>query len=262
MRSRRQDNGEDEGAAVDEQIELGDLTLAGHFARPSGSGAAPSLVLCHDFPTPPRGSLASGLTFPELADRIARDTGWAVLTFNFRGTGGSEGDFSVGGWLADLRGGVDLLEARADVLGVWLVGTGVGGSLALATAANDPRVRGVATLGAQASLRDWARDSGRFLSHCRRMGVIRTAGYPSDTSSWVREIARIDAPRSAGRLAPRPLLVLHGSDDNVVPVDDARAIAEAHGSAELKIVQMAGRRLRHDPRAVASLLGWLDRQMR
>jgi putative redox protein len=247
---------------VDEQIVVDGVTLASHFARPSGSAAAPALVLCHDFPTAPRGSLASGLTFPELADRIARDAGWIVLTFNFRGTGGSEGDFSVGGWKADQRAGVELLSAREDVLGVWLVGTGVGGTLALGTAAADPRVRGVATLGAQADLRDWARDTGRFLGHCRRMGVLRTPGFPEDPAAWTREIARVDGVAAAGRLAPRSLLVLHGSDDEVVPVDDARAIADAHGSAELRIVPTAGRRLRHDPRAVASLLGWLDRQVR
>ncbi len=66
---------------------------------------------------------------------------------------------------------------------------------------------------------------------------------------------------SAGRGAPRPLLLLHGTDDDVVSVDDAQRIADAHGSAELRIVAHAGRRLRHDPRAVASVLGWLDRQV-
>ena len=59
--------------------------LAAHWARPPSTGSMPGLVLCHDFPTPPRGSLASGLTFPELADRIASQVGWRVLTFNFRG---------------------------------------------------------------------------------------------------------------------------------------------------------------------------------
>jgi putative redox protein len=55
--------------------------------------------------------------------------------------------------------------------------------------------------------------------------------------------------------------VLHGSEDDVAPLDDARLLTDAHGDAELRIVATAGRRLRHDPRAVASLLGWLDRQV-
>lgn len=244
---------------MEERLEVDGIALAVHLARPATSAAVPSVVLCHDFPTPPRGSLASGLTFPELADRIARELGWMVFTFNFRGTGGSEGDFSVGGWFADLTAAVDLLSARDDVNGVWLMGTGAGGTLALCAAASDERVRGVATLGAQARLRGW--DTPRFIDHCRRMGVLRTPGAPKDPAAWNREIAGVDAIASARKLAPRPLLVLHGSDDDVAPIDDARILAEAHGDAELRVVLTAGRRIRHDPRAVASLLGWLDRQM-
>jgi len=32
------------------------------------------------------------------------------------------------------------------------------------------------------------------------------------------------------------------------------------GAADLRIVDGGGHQLRHDPRAVATLLGWLDRQ--
>jgi putative redox protein len=236
------------------------VRLACHLARPSGSGRFPGLVLCHGFPTAPRGAAASGLTFPEFADRIARDAGWVALTFNFRGTGRSDGDFSVSGWVRDQRRAVEVLSARPEVAGVWLVGTGVGGTLALVTGAEDPRVRGVATLGSQASLTDWARDPARFLRHCRELGVFRDPDAPADPAAWMREIVDLDALDAARRLAPRPLLVLHGSDDDVVPLADAERIAAAHGRAELRVVQTGGHRLRHDPRAVASLLGWLDRQ--
>jgi len=63
-------------------------------------------------------------------------------------------------------------------------------------------------------------------------------------------------------VAPRPLLVIHGSDDDLVPVFDARVLVDAHGDAELRIMNGAGHRVRHDPRAVAVLLGWLDRASR
>jgi putative redox protein len=53
---------------------------------------------------------------------------------------------------------------------------------------------------------------------------------------------------------------MHGADDDQVPVFDARVIADAHGDAELRIIDGAGHQLRYDPRAVAVLLGWLDRQ--
>lgn len=54
---------------------------------------------------------------------------------------------------------------------------------------------------------------------------------------------------------------MHGSDDDVVPVTEARRLAEAaRDSSELRVVPKGGHRLRHDPRAVATLIGWLDRQ--
>ena len=248
---------------MDQHIEHADGTaLSSHWARPATSRSAPgpALVLCHDFPTPPRGAVASGLTFPELADRIAAQVGWQVLTFNFRGTGGSAGDFSIGAWNADLRLALNTVLAAPDVLGAWILGTGVGGALALGVGARDSRVRGIAALGAPANLADWARDANRFARHCRRMGVFASDGAPSDVGAWAREIAAVDTVASARAFAPRPLLLLHGTDDDVVSAADAQLLADAHGSAELRIIGNAGRRLRHDPRAVASVLGWLDRQ--
>jgi putative redox protein len=94
------------------------------------------------------------------------------------------------------------------------------------------------------------------------MGMIRTAGFPSDATTWVRDIGRVDAVAAAARLDGRPLLVLHGIDDVEVPVEDARALVDAGGpGAELRLVHGAGHRMRHDPRAIATLLGWLERQV-
>ena len=235
--------------------------IASYFSRPPGTSRVPGLVLCHGFPAGPRGSVTSGLTYPELADRLARDAGWAVLTFNFRGTGTSAGDFSIEGWLADQRAAIDLMESRDDVMGTWIVGSSLGGALAVQTAATDERIRGVATLAAPAVLRDWARDPARFLEHARSLGVFRTPGFPPSPSAWIRAIAEFDAAAMAVKIPPRPFLVLHGSADDVVPVGDARLLADAaRGSSELRIVHAAGHGLRHDPRAIAALLGWLDRQ--
>jgi uncharacterized protein len=245
---------------MDDTITSDGLQLAAHFARPAGSsGRSPAVVLCHGFPSGPRGAATSAATYPELADRVARDADWTALTFNFRGTGTSEGDFSIEGWTEDLRAAIGVLADDAN--GVWVVGMGEGGAVAVCEAARDDRVRGVATLGAPISLREWSRDPTRLIAHARRIGMMHTPGYPADPGAWGREVTALD-PRAAARaLAPRPLLILHGSVDEVVPPSDARALADAAGStAELRLVHAAGHRLRHDPRAVAVLLGWLVRQ--
>ncbi len=236
------------------------LVRVAHVSRPPGIARVPGLVLCLGFPSGPRGAATAGLTYPDLADRLARESGWCVLTFNFRGTGGSPGDFSVEGWLADVAAAVDRLTAD-EVNGVWLAGVDTGGTIAISHAARDPRVKGVALLAAPASLRSWVRDPEAFLAHARSIGVVRTKGFPADPATWAGALADLDPLASAARLAPRPLLVIHGSDDDVVPTVDARAFVGAAGpDAELRIVQAAGHRLRHDPRAIATLIGWLARQ--
>ncbi|MDQ3384608.1 MAG: alpha/beta fold hydrolase [Actinomycetota bacterium] len=244
-------------------IDAGGVRLAAHVARPPSSTAVagrPGLVVCHGFPAGAKGAAASAQTYPELADRIAADAGWTVLAFNFRGTGDSEGDFSLGGWLVDLRAAVGHLLDHEGVGGVWLMGASTGGSLAICAAGEDERVRGVAALSARADFDDWAAHPRRFLDHAREIGVIRSPRFPPDVDAWTRELREARPLGLVAKLAPRPLLLVQGSDDDVVPSLDARALADCHGSAELRIIRGAGHRLRHDPRAIAVLLGWLERQ--
>ncbi|MGH9021621.1 MAG: alpha/beta hydrolase [Acidimicrobiia bacterium] len=237
------------------------LRLACHLARPAGFAKVPGLVLCHGFPRGPRGSVGAASTYSELAERLAREAGWAVLAFNFRGTGASEGDFSPDGWLADQRRAVDVLEERSDVTGVFLAGSSAGGALGVCLAAEDPRVRGVVTLAAPATFSAWAANPLALAEMAKRAGVLRSPGYPPDPVVWAEPLLRIEPLPAAAKLAPRPLLVIHGDADEVVPVGDARSYAAAGGvSAELRVVPGAGHRLRHDPRAIALLIGWLTRQ--
>jgi putative redox protein len=244
-----------------EEILSEGLRLGAHFARPSGMTRVPALLVLPGFPRGPGGAATVGNTDQTLCDRIARESGWAGLTFNFRGTGPSEGDFSIEGWLADVRAAMDALQARTDITGVWIAGFRLGGTLAIVTAADDARVRGIATFAAPASLHTWVRDPQWFLEYAGRTGVLRTPDFPSDPAAWIRAIANLDPIEAAKRVAPRPWLLVHGSADDVVPVDDARMLAEAGGdNVDLRIVANGPHRLRHDPRAIAALLGWLDRQ--
>ena len=88
--------------------------------------------------------------------------------------------------------------------------------------------------------------------------MIRTEGFPADATGvgarHRRASTRSRRPRPARR---RPLLVLHGVDDAEVPVSTTpgRSPTPAGPNSELRVVQGAGHRLRHDPRAIATLLG-------
>jgi len=251
---------------VDTAIVSEDLTLCGHLARPAVSSGGPGLarhglVICHGFPAGPGGAATAARSYPTLADRVAADTGWVVLTFNFRGTGRSEGDFSLGGWLADLGAAVDHVLTHTDVDRVWLAGFGTGGALALCATGEDERVGGVAAFSAPADFDSWTGDQRRFLQHGRSIGLVRDPSFPADFAKWARELHDIRPISLIGKVPPRPVLLVHGADDDVVSPMDARALADAtDGQAELRVLAGAGSRLRHDPRAIAVLLGWLDRQ--
>jgi putative redox protein len=238
--------------------------IATRFARPGGATRLPAVVLMPGFPRGTGGAALAGNTYPQLADRIAAESGWAALTLHYRGTGPSSGSFSIEGWLADVAAVIGWLRERKDVSGVWLAGFRLGGSLAIITAARDLEVRGIATFAAPASLQSWVPDAPRFADYCRRVGVLPAEGElddPDDVERWGSAIAELDIESAAAAINPRPWLLVHGSDDRVVNIEHARRLAAASkGAAELRILEHAAHRLRHDPRAIAMLLGWLDRQ--
>lgn len=242
-------------------ITSGAVKLPRYLALPSGrQGALPGVIMCHSFPFGPFDARHSASSFPELVDRMANELGFAAMSFTFRGCGESEGDFSLQGWVDDLRAAIDHLIEQEQPTGLWLVGSNTGGSLAVCVAADDPRIRGCALLGPRADFDDWAAQPRKFLEHCRSVGAVRTPRFPMDFDEWSRELRRFRPVPAARRFAPRPLLLLHGDDDESVPASETRQLAEAHGSVEMRILDGAGHRLRHDPRAMAVLFGWLDRQ--
>jgi putative redox protein len=248
---------------VEHRFGSGGNLLAAHLARPrvrADVTQVPAVVLAHGYPTDEHATTHAAAALPELGDRIASEMGWLALAVGFRGCAGSEGSFSLRGWLDDLLAAVEHLRATQPVTGVWLAGFGTGGALAICAAAEDPEVRGVAALGAPADFDDWASHPRRLLEHARDVGMIDDPLFPPSVEAWGRELRDLRPVACAAQVAPRSLLVVHGSDDDLVPAFDGRVLVDAHGSAELRIIRGAGHRLRHDPRAVAVLLGWLGRQ--
>ena len=249
---------------MDGSFQSSGFRLSSHLKLPSLTGServpgTPGLILCHGFPINPIDARRSAGTYPELIDRIAVELGMPAMTFNFRGCGDSTGDFSLQGWIDDLRSAVDHLIAEADVASAIVVGTNAGASIAICVGADDPRVCAAGLLSPRADFDDWADHPRRFLDHAREIGAVRTPGFPRSMDDWSRAFRRFRPTAAAARFAPRPMLVMHGEDDESVPVNEARQLAQAHGTAELSLLPGAGARLRHDPRAIAILMGWLQR---
>ncbi len=244
------------------QFKSDGLTLHGHLALPERhpAGGSPGFVLCHGFPTPAIGATNAGVSYRTLADRIADQQGGAALAMNYRGCGESEGFFSIGGWLRDVQAAIDALAALNEVASVSVIGFGTGAALAVCAAATRPEVRSVAAFSPPADFEDWSNDPEHLLRHARNVGVISDDSFPEDFEAWAEELDQVKAIDSAEKFAPRPLMIVHGGDDDVVPVFDSRMVADAHGAADLRVIQGAGHMLNYDPRAIAILLGWVDRQ--
>lgn len=241
--------------------------LEGWLAEPervAGNGR-PGLVIVPGFPTDTGGGANSFRTLPDLADRVADHARMVTLAVAFRGLATSEGHFSLAGWRADLRSAIEYIRNVEGMDGsLWLMGFGTGGALAINAAAEDGNIAGVVSVAAPADLQDWASRPRELLSHARRCGAISDPNFPPDFNRWAKELQGVSSARAAERVAAQGgcMMVLHGSNDDAVPPLDARAIADGHGSAELRILDGARHHLRHDPRAVATAIGFLDRRGR
>jgi dipeptidyl aminopeptidase/acylaminoacyl peptidase len=202
--------------------------LRGYFA-PSSNGAA--IVLAHG-----SNGERSDLS-PEA--RLLSAAGFGVLAFDFPGHGQSEG--RVVEWSGQerraLRRAVDWLQKQPSVeaqrIGVF--GFSMGGYIALQTASEDPRLRAVA---AASSPHDplqhlaWEYRRFGFLSRLPALLALRNSGM--DTESLVPE-------RVIARIAPRPLLLISGREDQLVPrwMTD-RLYEAAREPKQLLVVERAG----------------------
>jgi len=112
--------------------------------------ASHALIIVHGLPKAMgMGRQAAGL-LPELAEHMATESGGSSRPARSPGVGGSTGTFRRRKWRADLKTileRVDEGERR-----ISMAGFGFGGALALATAAEDERIRGVATFATPAHL--------------------------------------------------------------------------------------------------------------
>jgi dipeptidyl aminopeptidase/acylaminoacyl peptidase len=192
------------------------LTLHGwflHAAGHAGSECQPTILHVHGN----AGNLEGHIAFSGWL--TAR--GFNVLAFDYRGFGRSD-EPSRGlvraDLLADARAALGFLRRRpeVDAARVGLLGVSLGGVIALALAVEDPGVRCIVSISAFATWRGIAGEKMPVL------GSMLVSGG-------------MDAAASAAALGQRPLLVVHGENDTIVPPSHARTIEAAARTAGVPV---------------------------
>jgi fermentation-respiration switch protein FrsA (DUF1100 family) len=142
-----------------------------------------------------------------------------------------------------------------------MAGFSAGGTLAIEYAARHDGIDGLATFASPASFTSiFPRESLMALIElAREVGTIKDTFFPPSPDWFYEDIASHDAVKSIGDVSPTPILVVHGSRDDLVPVSQAIELFEAAGDPrELIVLDGGEHRLRHDPRSMDTLLSWLD----
>lgn len=245
---------------MESQLESDSVSLAAHWSIPQKHTRKVGVIIVHGIPVGSTGASTFVASYPELSDRLSKENGVVSLFFLMRGTADSPGEFSITNWRRDIRAAVDEMAKRDDIENIVLIGTSIGGVLCIDHAASDNRIGGLVLISTPSSLDGWIDNEKQFLNHVREVGLLHDPQYPSDLGVWFQEFRTLHPLVVNNRLRSISTLVLHGDDDKVVDVSSAHAIADAFGeNCEKRIIPLAGHRLRYDPRAVATLLGWLDR---
>src|SRR5918911_5782303 len=180
-------------------------------------------------------------TFHHIDDLIARHVraGFDVLTFDMRAHGESGGDRFTLGWKErdDVRSAVDFVMRRgipSGRIGLWAQSLGT--ASALLAAPELPEVAAVVT--------DSAFADARLLIDSELQ--LRT-GLPQVFSPGITlvggrlfgiDLDAIPPEKAVARIAPRPILFIHGDADTRIPVEHSRRLLAAaqNPAAELWIV--------------------------
>jgi len=206
-------------------FESGGSKLNGLMYVANGPGPHPTVIILHGYPGNERNL--------DLAQAMRR-AGMNVLYFDYRGTWGSGGEFSIAHALEDVAKAVDRARSeewasayRADPDRVALVGHSLGGFLGAITTAEDDRIACFAFLagadlgwmGLQArkdasTLAGWESFFGQQMD--ARGGPVH-GDARRVASELVNRVEEWSVPSRAADLAARPLLLVAAARDEVAP---------------------------------------------
>jgi pimeloyl-ACP methyl ester carboxylesterase len=178
---------------------------------PAARRPAPALIVLHGHGGSLDGDLHRAPAFHE--------AGFDVFLFDFRAHGASRGKVASFGWLErnDVLGAVAYVRSRGSGR-VGLLGFSYGGIAAMVAAPLCPDAHAVASDGGPARMRSAIAARGAELHVPHWLSSFFAWLIIAVTCLRMREnLFRYDAVRWVGRIAPRPILFIHGEDDAYLP---------------------------------------------
>lgn len=240
----------------------GDSVLLDGAAVLPDQGAAATVILCHGLPRGlPEPPDDSDTGYLGLADRFAGQ-GYAAVIFNFRGTGQSTGSLEIARWPDDLLSVVAFLD---DVEGLKasnyaVIGFSAGGAAAIAAAAVERRIDPLIACAAPADF-DFLQIPGNeelFFKHYKNAGMIRP-DFEKSPAEWARNFHELRSSRAMPGVMAKHVFLLHGNEDDTVPVEHVHLLAKANPNhPRMTVLPGAGHQLRKEPKAVETILSYLD----
>ncbi|MFC1861694.1 alpha/beta hydrolase [Chloroflexota bacterium] len=238
------------------------LKIIGQLFLPDkpGQSSYPTVCVCHGIPSgnPPD---PGDKGYPGLAESICHE-GFGVFIFNFRGTGASEGNFEIPGWARDLEAALDYLCAipEVDQSHLSLLGFSGGAAVSVYVASQDTRISSVIACSCPAEFNLLTRiDSlSSVIDRYRSIGVFRDKDFPYSTEEWINGFRLVSPIECVAGIAPRPLLLVHGNQDETVPIGHAYKLYEkAEEPKQIIVIEGAGHRLRRNKQIVTIITDWL-----
>jgi fermentation-respiration switch protein FrsA (DUF1100 family) len=188
-----------------------------------------------------------------LGERISQE-GIAMLRFDFRGIGESEGrieDDTVSRRIMDLGSAIEFIRSRRDLKGrIGLLGSSLGGYVSLIKASMEEKIRAVVIWATPFHLDDLKSNKG-------------TEGHPLPEEAFFEDLPKHQLLPLLPRVSN--CMVIHGEKDELVPVDQAWEIFHSLGGPkEIRILEGADHRLTdpaHRSRAMDLSIAWFKRYL-